>query len=143
MTQSGYTYLIPSGRYSVCEDSTRDPIALLMASRLQILGRSSERLEGLLGARDNLKEEALASIDKNRLTVANLIHALYLPGQKQTDNPLYIRLKLEELRLDRDQRMEVIGAWRDGVELCRELGGLAEKIEMAGRNERILGGDLL
>jgi hypothetical protein len=132
----------PAGRYAVpARMDNEDPIVELIAGRRQGLERTGGRIAGLIQERARLRDESLESIEDNRLTVCNLIHAHYRPGRPATDNPLYTRLRLEELRLDRDRRHELVSWWRDTIDVAKELGSLVEKIEQARRNEELIRGN--
>jgi hypothetical protein len=130
-----------TGGYSVPSTDTEDPIGQILAGRRESLERSAAGLARLIEERAELRETNLASIDENVLAVRNLVHAMYRPGQPATDNPFYNRLRLEELRLDRDRRNELNSWWRDTIDVAKELGAIAERIEVARRNEILLRGD--
>ena len=133
--------LVPTGSYLAPSTDTADPIGQILAGRRESLERSAAGLARLIEERAELREANLASIDENVLVVRNLVHALYRPGQPATDNPFYTRLRLEELRLDRDRRNELSTWWRDTVDVAKELGAIIERIEQTRRNGILLRGE--
>ncbi len=142
MTRDPTAYVIaPAEHYLVPTEPVHDLVDLLLGSRTQSLERSASRVAELIEQRIQIRDDALESIEENRLTVRNLVHALYRSGQPSTDNPLYVRLRLEELRLDRDSRQELAACWKDTVDVGKELAQVVEQIETARRNQNLIQGD--
>jgi len=112
---------------------------LLEGHRLS-MERTVQRMSATLADRLTLHDEALQSIDSNRIEIQNLIHSIYRPGQPATENPDYLRLRLEKLKLDRDHRREMVDCWRDSIETTKEIAGLLEKIEQAKNDELLIQG---
>jgi len=134
-----------SESYTAREDASvvGDSVEGILVERREGIERVAARLSSLVETRTALRDEAIASIEANQLTIARLAHALYRPGQPVIDNPLYTRLRLEEVRLDRDRRQEYSGWWKDAAEVTKDLGLLTQRIEMARRNEDLLRGNPL
>lgn len=141
MTWDPSNYPTPSADgYAVTVIGSDDPIGEILAERRESLERTVSGLARLIQERGDLRDANLESIDEDVLTVRNLVHAIYRPGQPATDNPFYTRLRLEELRLERDRRIEASSWWRDTIDAAKELGAIVERVEQARRNERLLQG---
>jgi hypothetical protein len=143
MTRDPASYAVPAaGSYLDTMSAADSLVDLLLGGRSQSLERSAARVSELISERLEIRDRALAEIEENVLTVRNLAHALYRPGQPPTDSRDYLRLRLEELRLDRDRRTEIASCWRDTIEVGKELGQLVERIEAARLQQTLIGGGL-
>lgn len=124
-------------------DGTGGLIDSLLSGRRQSLEEQAVRLAALVAERQTLRDGSLAAINYDQIVLCNLVHALYRPGVPPTENRDYIKLRLEQLRLEKERRQEIVSAWRDTVDLGRDMAQLRQKVEEARRNEGIFQGELL
>lgn len=111
----------------------------VLRGRQESLERLVRGLENLLEERERLRDDVLAAIDRDETTVADLILAMYRPGAVGTDNPAYVKLRVEHLRLERERRQAAVECWRDSALLAKDLVEKAERAREAGRIGDLLG----
>ncbi len=136
----GPAYATRKPAEGVLGPSTGDAAGAILRGRLESLARLTRGLEALVEEREGLRDDVLAAIDRDETTVSNLLLALYRPGVAGTDNPAYVKLRVELLRLERERRQAAVECWRDSALLSKDLVEQAERANEAARIGELLWG---
>lgn len=119
---------------------TGEAAVSILRGRLESLARLTRGLEALVEEREGLRDNVLAGIDRDETTVSDLLLAMYRPGVAPTDNPAYVKLRVELLRLERERRQAAVECWRDSALLSKDLVEHAERTSEAARIGELLWG---
>jgi hypothetical protein len=117
-----------------------DLAEVILRGRTESLSRIVGGLEALVAERQRLRDEAISAIQRDELLVSNLRLALYRPGVTPSDNPSYLKLRVEQLRLAREYRQAVVDCWRDTALLAKDLVESMERSQDAVRSESLIRG---
>lgn len=143
-----YTVVAPD-RYLVAGQPNQPPSAAsveedaldaLLVSRREGLEALAAEVGRLVAARHMASAEILGAIDRDHSYLENLVLDRYRLNSRPTDDPVYVKLRLEQLKLESERRREQSGCWRDTVLLAKELSELARRAEEARHREDLLGG---
>ena len=110
----------------------------ILRGRRESSTRLADGLDALVSARVKLRDDVLYAIDHDELVVSNLILAMYRPSVTPTDNPAYVKLRVENLRLARERRQAVVECWRDTVLLAKDLDEMVERVRESDRLESLI-----
>lgn len=122
------------------EPGAHDAAGEILRGRRESSVRLAEGLDSLVRAREKLRDDVLYAIDRDEMVVGNLIAAMYRPAVTPTDNPAYVKLRVEQLRLARERRQSVVECWRDTVLLSKDLEELVERTREVDRLETLIRG---
>lgn len=111
----------------------------IFRGRTASLARVTTGLETLVEERQRLRDEVLEAIDRDQTTLTDLLLAMYRPGVVGTDNPVYVKLRVEQLRLERERRQVTVECWRDTALLAKDLIEQTERGHEAVRIGGLLG----
>lgn len=137
------SYLVPgAARYDGATEETTDDLDNLLSARREGLEELAQRIEGLVGERQDTSQEILDEISVRKTYLENLILDRYRWGERPTDDRVYVQLRLEQLRLDHEARSERAGCWRDTVLLTKELGEMLRRTDEARNREQLLRGGI-
>lgn len=134
-------YLIPGAtQYLGAQPNETDDLDQMLSARREGLEELALRLKGLVEERQETSQEILDEISVRKTYLENLILDRYQWGVRPTDDKVYVQLRLEQLKLDREARGERAGCWRDTVLLTKELGEMMRRTDEARSREDLLGG---
>lgn len=135
------SYLVPgAAEYLRPENEPADELEGLLTARREGIEDLAQRIEDLIGERRTTSREILDEISVCKTYLENLILDRYQWGVRSTDDRVYVQLRLEQLRLDREARAEQAGFWRDTVLLTKELGEMLRRADEARSREQLLRG---
>lgn len=121
--------------------ASADPLDGLLSVRTNGLENLVERLDSLIRERGKAGEDVGARINRDEIYLENLILDRYRHGDRPTDDRAYVTLRLQQLRLHQEARLEEVSRWRDTVLLAKEVADLARRVDEARRQEDFLRGD--
>jgi hypothetical protein len=136
-------YLIPGATRSGGADQGvgDDAIDALLSSHREGIEHLVNDVGRLLEERCQAGTEIVSAIDRDHLYLENLILDRYRHGERPTDDPVYVKLRLQQLGLESERRREGSACWRDTVLLAKEQSELLRRADDARRREALLGGD--
>ncbi len=135
-------YLVPgAASYGTQPIPAEDPLDALLHARTRGLEDLVGTVGGLIDARQQAGRDSATAISRDLTYLENLILDRYRHGYRATDDKAYVKLRLEQLRLQSELRQESVNCWRDTVLLAKELAELVTKAGEANQRERLLEGD--
>ncbi len=134
-------YLVPGEAGPTPSAEGEGTIEALLRGRREGLEAMASVVERLIGERREAMRSVLNALDRDHLYLENLILDRYRPMARPTDDPTYVNLRVQQLRIERERREEERAFWRDTVLLAKEHGELLRRVHEARQRERLLEGE--